>query len=94
MAASSCWTTIWDPHWDPRRRMLIHALLHRQADFAISAAFERARCTTLDAAKCLTIHSPCLQVFQERERMQLLEAIDAADCEGQCFTISSHCIAD
>jgi hypothetical protein len=83
---TSCLVTIWDPHWDPRLRMLIHDVLQHQANFAVTAAFENVR-TTLEAAKCLTTSSPCLAGFTDHQRMQLVAAIDAADCKGEIFTI-------
>jgi hypothetical protein len=87
-AMTSCFVTIWDAHWNPRLRMLIHDVLQRPAEFAVTAAFENASCTSLEAAKCLTISSPCLAVFTDHQRMQLLEAIDAADCNGDFLQFS------
>eukprot|EP00953_Heterococcus_sp_UTEX-ZZ885_P036189 18659-Heterococcus_DN1.PRE.2 len=91
--ATSCFATIWDPHWDPRLRMLIHDVLQRPADFAVTAAFEKARCTSLEAAKCLSISSPCLAGFKDHQRTELLKAIDAADCNGE-YEASERCKHD
>jgi hypothetical protein len=53
---------MWDPQWDPRLRSLIHDAFQRQADFSVTIAFERADCTTLEAAKRLSSSSACLDV--------------------------------
>eukprot|EP00953_Heterococcus_sp_UTEX-ZZ885_P027196 14620-Heterococcus_DN1.PRE.4 len=63
-------------------------MLYSKAKFAITAAFETARCTALEAAKCLTTSSKSLQVFSDHQCMQVLEAIDAADREGELSIVS------
>jgi hypothetical protein len=63
-------TTMFDPHWDPRLRRLIHRhLLERQAIFSDTALFEQAHCTTLEAAKALLTEEPSfLQSYPEAQR--------------------------
>jgi hypothetical protein len=87
---TSCITTIWDPHWDPRLRRLIHDVLRRKADFTVTAAFEKAGCTTLPLAKRLNTLSSCLDVFTEQQRAQFIEAVGAADCKGDCELYLHH----
>jgi hypothetical protein len=80
---TTCQTTVWDPHWDPRLRSIIHgSLLERQADVYITAAFESAECTTLAAAKGLTDESSCLQGFTAIQRETLLHEVRDSDAEG------------
>jgi hypothetical protein len=84
---STCITTIYDPHWDPRLRRLIHdVLLKRRADLKTVVAFEQASCTTLEAAQYLTADSPCLKSFPKtRSEFSRKVAEAAADTEGQSF---------
>ena len=58
--------TIWDPHWDPRLRRLVHDfLLEAQSDATTSAVFEAAECTTLEAAKALTVDLRVYKAFRQ-----------------------------
>jgi hypothetical protein len=77
---TSCKATIWDPHWDPRLRRLIHDfLLEAKADVQTCAVFEAAECTTLEAAKELTAESSCLKGFPATQRAKFLQELEAKD---------------
>jgi hypothetical protein len=85
---------MWDPHWDPRLRKLIHAkLLKRSADSShklehitlhldTTIEFERDACTTLEDAKRLTADSACLRSFASTDRTAFLDAVEGADTTG------------
>jgi hypothetical protein len=77
-------TTVFDPHWDPRLRQLIHRyLLGSQADSVITTLFEEAKCTTLEAAKALlTEERPFLESFPDARRTAFLQQLEAADVTG------------
>jgi hypothetical protein len=83
MHPTSCKTTIWDPHWDPRLRRLIHDfLLEAKADAQTCAVFEAAECITLKAAKELTAESPCLTSFPSAQRAKFLQELEATDLKS------------
>jgi hypothetical protein len=99
MPRSSCSTTYWDPHWDPRlRRLILETLqpyyedfaLKRSRAFAMTAAFEQDACTTLkDAKRLLTHDSACLRSFTAEQRECFLSKLAAADVEGKTYIYSS-----
>eukprot|EP00953_Heterococcus_sp_UTEX-ZZ885_P026584 14341-Heterococcus_DN1.PRE.3 len=75
--------TIFDPHWDPRLRQLIHRhLLGGQANGATITLFEEANCTTLEAAKALL--TECEESFLKSfpRRAAFLQQLEAADVTG------------
>eukprot|EP00953_Heterococcus_sp_UTEX-ZZ885_P020950 11716-Heterococcus_DN1.PRE.2 len=78
---SSCTSTWFDPRWDPRLRRLIQEAVQR-TDLRITSAFERAGCTTLEAAKRLTASSSCLEGFTEEQRQIFIDAVGLADLRG------------
>jgi hypothetical protein len=88
-ALSSCSTTFWDPHWDPRLRRLIHDTFQpHYEDFALrrsiactmTAAFEQDACTTLeDAKRLITQEAACLRSFTAAQREIFLGKLAAAD---------------
>eukprot|EP00953_Heterococcus_sp_UTEX-ZZ885_P006895 4213-Heterococcus_DN1.PRE.2 len=89
---SSCSTTFWDPHWDPRLRRLIpdtfqphyEDFAHRRlVAFTMTAAFEQDACTTLeDAKRLITRESACLRSFNVEQREIFLGKLAAADVKG------------
>jgi hypothetical protein len=78
---SFCTSTWFDPRWDPRLRRLIQEAVQR-TDLRITSAFERAGCTTLEAAKRLTASSSCLEGFTEEQRQIFIDAVGLADLRG------------